>query len=291
MKEIQTYINSLETGGKSFNTIKSYKEALSKLERHFSFQSVSQLENVSVDEWYRFYAEQNLSPVSKNALILRLCAFFTFLEDSGYISKDSNFRKVRFGKSKLVKVKRVHKLVLTNDEIKAMIKATDDIQVKFMIALMVTTAIRRDEVGKILLTDVQNDGSIIIKGKGDKQRKTFMNETVQHLYNIYMAQRETDSPYLFYATRGESVGQLSGTSVNNRVKMCAEKAGFPVERLEKITAHRLRGTGITNTIREHGIRAGQIVAGHASLDTTKIYDETGDEVTQHVIATSGFTLE
>jgi site-specific recombinase XerD len=286
MEEIKTYIMSLENGGKAQNTIRTYKNALNKLVSYFPFQSARQLETVTVDEWHRFYGGQNLSPKSKNGLILSLCAFFTFLEDSGYISPNSDFRKVKFGKSKLVKVAKVHKLILTNDEIKAMIQSADDIQVKFMLALMITTAIRRDEVGKILLTDVQNDGSIIIKGKGGDSRKTFMNETVHHLYNIYMAQRDSDSPYLFYGTRGESNGQLSGTSVNNRVKKAALKAGISPERVEKITAHRLRGTGITNAIREHGIRAGQLVAGHRSRETTNIYDETGDEVVLNVISKS-----
>lgn len=288
---VQAYIKSLETGEKSEHTIRAYRNAIEKMLSHFNFKSPIEIEATSSVDWQNFYSQTGLAPKSLNALILRLSVFFTFMEDNGIISKENGFRKVRFGKSKLVKEKKIAKFVLTDEESKKIIMAHPDIQVRFMIALMITTGLRRDEVAQIRVEDVQKDGSIIINGKGGKQRRTYMSPVVHQMYSLYMSQRDTDTPYLFYGTRGETSGKLTGESINNRVKKAVELSGIDKERNIKITAHRIRATAITNVIRKHGIHAAQKYAGHQNVETTYLYDGTGDEVTRGVIMEDDFQIE
>lgn len=291
MDFLQDYVKNLELGGKSQATIRTYKKDIGKLISHFSIKDKESLDRLSVSDFQSFYTSQNITPVSLNGLIRSLSAFFTWLKGIDYI-QDNAFFHVKFGKTKFVSVKKEHKVILTDEEARELISAADNIQDKFMLALMLSTGLRRDEVGKIKITDIK-DCTIIINGKGNKQRKTFLNDTLCHMLNMYMAERKTDSPFLFYATRGNvsSSGQLTGSAVNDRVKACAKKANIDPEKAKKVSAHRLRGTLLTNVIRQFGIRAAQSVAGHASMNTTMLYDESGDEITRDVLLGMGTKFE
>lgn len=281
---LSQYIKSLETGEKSPQTIRVYSKDLEKFFAYFpKVSSAKEIQALTVEDFRSFVATQSeLKPSSLNGLLRSLSAFLSWCIASG-LFESSEFFKMKFGRSRFIKVAKVRKIVLTDDEIEAIIKSGSNVQEKFMIALMVFTGIRRDEVCSIKLTDV-NGCAILINGKGSKQRKIFLNETLCNFLNIYMAERNSESEYLFYGTRGEGGNsKLSGVAVNNRVKMAGKRAGIEEERLAKLSAHRLRGTALTNIIRQFGIQAAQKVAGHSNLATTSIYDESGDEVTMNAL--------
>ena len=149
-----------------------------------------------------------------------------------------------------------------------------------MFAMMLKTALRRDEVSSIRMMDVRGN-EILIRGKGGEERFTFLNDDLCDMLEEYLTERDTDSEYLFYSTRGESGegGRLSPVSVNNRVKACAEKAGLP----DWVTAHRLRGTAITLASIEFGLKGAQAIAGHKDTKTTELYITTTDEYVKSML--------
>jgi integrase/recombinase XerC len=285
MKEIEQYFESLMAGdGKSPHTLRAYRSTLNKLIEHFHIENIDQIKALTRNDFISFY-EKCGSGNTLNTHIRNLSAFFHWLyEEEDY--PHCAFAKAKLGGKKFVKVPDHKKPVLSHEESVALIKAADNIQDKFMLALMLTTALRRDEVGKIKLSDITNC-YIKIHGKGNKERVTKLDETLCTMLNIYMAQRNNDSEYLFYGTRGVQNGQLSGTSVNNRVhrciNICIQNGQIDPEKGKKITAHRLRGTVLTEVAREYGIYAAQQLAGHESIETTKLYLEDGDKVTESVI--------
>ena len=277
---LSEYIKVLELGDKSVHTIRSYKRSIKTLYGHFNITENSQLDGLSVSDFHKLYMAQKLSPNSLNGLIRNLNAYFVWLTDSGYIKEGNLIFKVKFGKSRFVRVKRKPKKVLTNQESESLVSAGRNKQEKFMLALMVTTGLRRDEVSKIKTEDI-NGSEIIITGKGGDQRFTYMNDMVMSMFNDYVEnERDTTSEFLFYGTRGESTvdGGVSPTSINERVKSCAEIAG-----LSDVTAHRLRATAITQATLEFGIKGGQILAGHADIKTTELYVNIGKEYVREML--------
>lgn len=282
MKELETYYQTFN--GKSPATIRSYKKDIDKLVSYFGIDTIERLKEIDVSDYLEFYNSLSLSDNSKNALIRNLSAFFNFLKfDLQEIDSNNAFFRVRFGRAKYKKVKRGKKVVLTSQEETSLINATgDNIQDRFMLSLMLTTGLRRDMVSRIRVSDI--DGYIInVQNKGGDIRKTFMNDSVYKLYQEYMSSTHDGREYLFFATRGAKSERLSGNSINERVKFYARKADIDPAKVEKITAHRLRGTLITNVIAEKGIHAGMAVAFHTNINTTKIYDSTGDSVVENII--------
>ena len=282
MKELDSYINSLRIGGKSNATIRVYTKDLNKFISYFNVASAIDLGNISVVDYQNFYNSQELSPKSKNGLIRSLSAFFSFLETNHYVTKDNAFFNVRFGKGRFIKEPKKIKPILTHDECIALINAAKNIQDRLMLSIMVTTALRRDEISKIKLSDISGC-NIKISGKGNKERVTRLDKNVCKILNSYLSKRKIDSEYLFYAKHGKRGVQLSGNSINNRVKHYVQIADIDPAKKGKITAHRIRGSALTEIAREYGLLAAMNVAGHSDIHTTMLYMEDGNSVTADVI--------
>lgn len=281
---IKAYLDGLTIGGKSINTIRSYERTVTEFFQFFNLETIEDLNALTVSDIHRFYqSKSNLKASSLNAVVLNLSAFFSWLRGSGYIS-DHAFFNVKFGNHKFIKVAREKKVILTSEESDCLIEAGWNEQERFMLALMLFTALRRGAISKMKVSDVDGNTIRVIE-KGNKVRKTYMDKKLVAMFEKYMATRKTESEFVFYNVRGEGseTGMLTGESINNRVKAAAKRAGIT----KAITAHRLRGTRITDIIRKRGIHAAQKVAGHSSVHTTSLYDSTDDAFVQDVLLNEG----
>lgn len=279
MNVLTSYENSLKLGQKSANTIRSYMKDVKKLLNFFNISTIEEVNALSKMQIESFYASQSeLDATSLKGLVRNMMAFFHWIDDE----ENHPFFKVKFGGNRYPKDVQEPKEALTDEECVALIQAGNNAQERFMIALMLFTAIRRGAASKIKLTDINRDEcSIIVHEKGDKIRKTFMNETICTMLSVYMAQRNSESEYLFYATRGEvsENGSISGETINKRIQAAAKRAGITKE----ITAHYTRATRITQIIQAKGIQAAQLVAGHANINTTKLYDGSGEAYVRDIL--------
>lgn len=276
---VSAYIAVLKIGEKSENTIRSYNKDIQKFINHFEIKDTSEIENISVDKYHNFYGSLGLSNVSLNGLIRNLSAFFAYLKEGKYVSNECPFFSVKFGKTKFVDVKRKFKDILSPDEEELVINAGRNLQEKFMLAMALKTALRRSEIAGIKMSDI-NGCEITITGKGGDEAKTYLNDRLCAMLQEYvLKERNTDSEYLFYGTRGKQSESMTGDTVNNRVKDACERAGIE----KKITAHRLRATRITNVAYEHGDRAAQAIARHKSHTTTELYIGKNDMAVKNIM--------
>jgi site-specific recombinase XerD len=279
MKEIDLYIEGMILGkNHSEHTITKYKGNLNKFRNYFNLNSLEDLSKITVQDYYAFYNSQNFKKAnSTNDLIRSLSAFFTWLEKSSMISRENSFRKVLFGGSgKFLKVPDEEIELLTDDELERLIKSGSSLQIKTMICMMVFQGFRRGTITEIKVSDIK-DCTLIVSGKGKKKRQVSLHKTVCMMLNLYLAERNSDSEYLFFSERGEKTkdGKLTGQSVNNRIKSAGRRAGFSEEKVKKLHAHLLRHVFGTNIIMENGIDVGQQALWHVSKATTKRYDHSG----------------
>lgn len=288
MKQIDTYLKSIqaevENGSKSIHTLSVYKKDLKKFESFFNITDIEIIKNLKIDDYKNFYQSQNLSANSINGLIRSLSSFHIYLVDSEYIEETHSFFKVKFGKSHFMEIKKKKKIVLSPVEEVMLINAGRNLQEKFMLAMMLKTALRREEICNIKISDIHGC-EITITGKGGNQATTYLDNALCEMMSLYISnERKTNSQYLFYGTRGENVnGKLTGTSVNNRVQECARLSEIPIEKSEKLTSHRLRGTAISRVAMKKGLFAAQMLARHANNSTTQGYIEVGDKYVKDLL--------
>lgn len=285
MNTIETYIKSLVTGNKSPATIRKYSGNLAKFQSYFNLQTPDDILKLTVEDYLNFYNAQNFKKESSlNDLIRSLKAFFSWMEISDIIPMGTAFRKVRFGGKTFVKEPKVEKEVLTEEETIQLIKAGRTIQERTMLCMMALQGFRSGTIRSMKLEDIKNC-SVTISLKGNKKKVVSLHSTVCHMLNIFMANRDSDSPYLFYNERGESskTGELTGATINNRTKSAARLAGFTDEQIKKVHAHGFRHYFGTQMIEQFGIEVAKEALNHASSNTTKIYDHSGSKIQNNAI--------
>lgn len=156
--------------------------------------------------------------------------------------------------------------VISQDQAKLLIDATNNIKHKAMLYVLYTSGIRLSELLNLKVKDIKSTQKLIFveKGKGNKDRYTLLsNKTLEVLRDYYKQYKPT--VYLFEGQKG---GKYADTSVRKVVDRAAKNAGVT----EKVKPHTLRHSFATHLL-EQGtdIRIIQRLLGHKSSKTTEIY--------------------
>lgn len=130
-----------------------------------------------------------------------------------------------------------------------------------IVTIMAYSGTRISETLSIKLSDINTTTrEIVIKGKGDKYRKVYMNDKVANSIKEYLKERqETDLDYLFISSKGN---KLDRTVIN---KMFNKYSDI-------ITPHSLRHFFCSNAIEnDFSIHEVAYLAGHSNIHTTLLY--------------------
>src|ERR1019366_6548292 len=179
----------------------------------------------------------------------------------------------------LVRVPRTLPKILSPAEVDALLRATRTHRDRAMVFAMVLGGLRRCEVLGLRLGDVlvAERRVFITQGKGGHQRivpisSRFFTAVGAYLDSERPATCGTDA--LFLALKGAHRGQpLSAYGVDEILDGARWRAG-----LAHATCHQLRHTCLTR-LREAGmaLEAIQAQAGHASIESTRIYLHLADD--------------
>jgi integrase/recombinase XerD len=209
----------------------------------------------------------------QNNRLAAVKGFTRFLKERGYIVADPG-RDIPYAKPP----KQLPRGILTASEARKIINAPDTQSAigyrdRTIMEVLYTTGIRREELNKLTLADVDyHDGFLRINaGKGNKDRVVPLGRIAcRYLENYIKSVRPEfiKDPYnhhLFLSTRGN---RLSKNVVWELVKKYARKA-----KLKKtVSPHTFRHSCATSMLRNKAdIRAVQELLGHESLESTQIY--------------------
>jgi integrase len=179
----------------------------------------------------------------------------------------------------LVKVTRTLPVILSPAEADALTAALRTHRDRAMVAAMVLGGLRRCEVLGLRLEDLRSGERrvFIAEGKGGHQRlipvsPQFFAEVSAYLDSERPAESSTDR--VFVVLKGPRRGQpLSADGLDEILDGARARAG-----LSRATCHQLRHTCLTR-LREAGmaLEAVQAQAGHASIESTRIYLHLADD--------------
>jgi site-specific recombinase XerD len=179
----------------------------------------------------------------------------------------------------LVRVPRTLPKILSPAEVNALIGALRTDRDRAMVFAMVLGGLRRCEVLGLRLGDVQvaERSLFIAEGKGGHQRVIPISNTFLAAVGDYLRQErpcDTDTDRVFVTLKGPTRGQpLSADGIDTILRAARQRAG-----LARATCHQLRHTCLTR-LREAGMQleAVQAQAGHASIESTRIYLHLTDD--------------
>lgn len=147
-----------------------------------------------------------------------------------------------------------------------------------MITFFLHCGLRLSELDGINLSDIVDKRVLRVRGKGNKERDLFLNDSCVKALDDYLAVRLAQIPKAGHEDAlfiGRSRTRLSNRQIQKIVKKFIEKAGLDTV---KYSTHKLRHTAAT-LMYQNGvdIRVLKDVLGHANLGTTQIYTHVGNQ--------------
>lgn len=151
-----------------------------------------------------------------------------------------------------------------------------------IITLFLNCGMRLAELVSIDYNDIKVDGSLIITGKGNKERTVYLNQACINAITAYMKKRPNDGVKdraLFLSSRNQ---RISPKTVQHIVYTNLDKAGLGDRGL---SVHKLRHTAAT-LMYQHGnvdVLLLKEILGHENLGTTEIYTHLANDATKKAI--------
>lgn len=129
-----------------------------------------------------------------------------------------------------------------------------------IVTIMAYAGLRISEVLGLLTPNFDFIGrELTVNGKGDKQRLVYLNDKIINAVKEYLAERNSDSEYVFISRQGGRISRSRINQIFNRYS-------------NKITPHTLRHFYCSNAI-DSGYSVHEVAnqAGHSNIHTTLLY--------------------
>ena len=221
-------------------------------------------------------AQSGLSPRSLARMISSLKSLFKFLVLENYLKKDP--AQGLSSPALWLNLPRV----LTVEEVEALLEKPDlktpqGIRDRAILEIMYGSGLRVSELVSLELKDIRlNQGFLICKGKGNKERIVPLNRSSIRWLKAYLSEVRPSwdrfsSPVLFLTRRGRA---FTRQGIWKILKTYGQAAGLR----DRIHPHVLRHSFATHLLeRGADLRAVQMLLGHSQITTTQIYTHVSRE--------------
>ena len=258
---IQTFLAAKRVEGCSNKTLTYYDSTI----RNVLKSTGKSVQDITTDD-LRIYLDSyqtnnGVSKVTIDNIRRILSTFFAWLEDENFIIK-SPVRRIH-----KVKTCKTVKETYSDEFLEIMRDNAESIRDLAMIDLLASTGIRVGELVLINRVDVDFvNRECIVLGKGNKQRKVYVDARTKIHLQRYLSERTDDNPALF-VTVHKPYSRLQIKGVEMRLQRLGRKLG-----LIRVHPHKFRRTLATMAI-DKGMPIEQVqqLLGHESVDTTLQY--------------------
>ena len=245
---------------------------------------VNVISSVTLNDAYQFliYCRnvRKNSEATRARRVIAIRRFYAYLTDNLGLLKTNPMKNLD-----TPKIKKSLPKYLTLEEAQRLLSVIDG---KYkerdyaIITLFLNCGMRLAELVSIDYSDIKSDGSIVITGKGNKERTVYLNQACLDAITAYMKVRPNDGVRdraLFLSARNQRINPRTvEIMVNNNL----EKAGLGGRGL---SVHKLRHTAAT-LMYQHGnvdLLLLKEILGHENLGTTEIYTHITSDATRNAI--------
>ena len=146
-----------------------------------------------------------------------------------------------------------------------------------ILTIFLNCGLRLSELVGINISHIRDDNTLVVKGKGNKERTVYLNEACLKAISSYLAVRPVDGvkdrEALFISSQKR---RISKQGVQKIVERSLEKSGLSGL---GFSTHKLRHTSATLMYQYGGVDPLQLkeILGHENLSTTEIYTHIKNE--------------
>jgi site-specific recombinase XerD len=250
--------------------VRSVRRLAAYLRRAPDTATVEELRNFQLH-----LVDRGTSPITLNATITGLKFFFDVTLD----------RAELMAKMKPVFVPRTLPVVLSREEVSALIAATRNIKHQTALSVAYGAGLRASEVISLKVADIDSTRMTlrIQQGKGGKDRYAMLSpvmlERLRTWWRVARAQgKMLDGGWLFPGLN--PVEPLTARQLNRAV----HEAGLAARIDKRVSLHTLRHSFATHLLEQKvDIRVIQVLLGHKKLETTSLYTHVATEILRQVI--------
>ncbi len=279
MKAIREYTAYLKhVRNLSPATVEAYIRDLQLFAGYISSAGISAIEygKGDVRGFLSFLTDRKLSSASINRIISAVRGYF------GYLVRYENLVNNPFSSIKSLKRKKRFPDFFFESEVDEFLALPEreensflSVRDKMILELLYSTGCRVSEITGINVKDINfSDNSIIVKGKGNKERFVFIGRKAVSALRQYLFYRKN-----FLKDRLEEalIINRSGKRITTRgIFYIVDKYITKMAIEKKLSPHSLRHTFATHILDRGGdIRVVQELLGHSSLSSTQIYTHMG----------------
>lgn len=228
--------------------------------------------------------ERNNSPFARARKIASIKSFFKYCETKIKIINNNPCRELEVPKKPK---KQINYLNL--DESKKLLKDIVGRNKKrdlAILTLFLNCGLRLSELCSIRFKDIKED-TLVVRGKGNKDRTVYLNEMCLRAIEDYMEERKhIKHSYLFVSERKN---QLCKRQVQYIVQKNISATNLDTN---KYTTHKLRHTAATLLYKHSNvdIRTIQTILGHKNISTTTIYTHVDNEQVRNAIKSNPLNI-
>src|ERR1700680_52503 len=238
-------------------TIRLYLYAIREFAKHFG-KPPDQLGAEHIRRYQLFLTKEK--KVSTSNYVLMVCALRFFYTHTLH-------RKVAIERIPFPRRERKLPLILSREEVKALLEAPPDLRHRAMLAILYGAGLRVSEVARLKVADIDSGRNVlwVRSGKGRKDRQALLPPKLRELLRCYWRSRRP-TEWLFPGSR-------AGPPISVKaIFMACRKAARVAGMSNSIHPHLLRHAFATHLL-EAGVtlRTIQILLGHANLETTARY--------------------
>ena len=151
-----------------------------------------------------------------------------------------------------------------------------------MLTLLLNCGLRRAELAGINLKDISSERTLLVRGKGNKERVLYLNDACWESIQTYLKVRPVDGvvdKQALFLSRLKKRISLQG------VHLVVKGYLMQGEGAEDMSTHKLRHTAATLMYQQGGvdIRVLQDILGHQNLGTTEIYTHLSSEQVKRAV--------
>ena len=275
--------------GKSSDTIKSYRDALTVFRKYlldernipiskFTFAACTR---DLVLDFMEYLKMRGNKPGTRNQRLTVIKTYLWFASD-----KDVALQSIALQISRIRTVKNpaTEKPVIPEHALALLLQQPDNsrmgIRDRTLMILLYDSAVRLAEILNLKVSDVcleRSNPYIRVLGKGHRERVVAITEQtlnhILHYLEIYHSEKCPDTELLFYTTIKGQTGMMSEGNVERFLRQYAEQVMNTCPDMpERVHPHMFRRTRATN-LYQNGVDLPLVsrILGHAQLETTRIY--------------------
>ena len=241
----------------SQHTVVAYKTDINQF-----FEFMNNTETIDIEKFIQNLARNNYSKTTLNRKIASLTTFLNWCsrEKGITVPETSNLAVLKTDK-KLPNIMTSNYINTLLDNIP--VSSTKEIRDRAIIEILYSSGLRVSELSNLKLTDIKNNQSIRVFGKGSKTRILPITKQAFKYYKLWLDRRQNISTiksgnFLFLGVQGN---KISDREVRRIVKL--RLGTFPHSIRHTFATHLLDGGADLRVVQE--------LLGHTDPSTTQIY--------------------